>query len=216
MNLETKTIRSGTINDLDQVYPLMRTLFDPTTILSKATLGALMKKNRYQLYVLVTNTKIIGFCWYLIFKEHHTIWIDYLGIHPKFQNQGYGTYLISHLLNNHHFKPQYAFVELELDQETPGNNFNRRVMFYQQQGFHLTNIKYLVPLDDGIPVALAMWSLNKQYQILNATLSGIIKEIMNTIYLKQPMMPRVRDRIVSDLDSKHLVLRSLQILKINP
>ncbi len=90
------TLRTMTLNDLEAIMAVEKKLF--VDAWSKKSYAYEIKENRYSLpVVLELDGKVIGHAvaWH-IFDEFH---IATIGIHPDFQGQGWGSYLLKLLLS---------------------------------------------------------------------------------------------------------------------
>lgn len=101
-------LRTMTLGDLDKIMALEKTLF--VDAWSRRSYEYEIRENRYSLpVVLELDGKMIGHAvaWH-VFDEFH---IATLGIHPDFQRQGWGSYLLKLLLS---MSDGAAFVLLEV------------------------------------------------------------------------------------------------------
>ena len=137
MNLKFKNVNKEkkNIKRVDKIYEESFTQDERYRF--KFLLKAAKRKDNL-FYVIYDNYSLIGLT-YLTFEENN-IFILYLAINNKYQNQGYGTAILTAL------KEKYLGYNFILDIESikkSAPNYEQRIRrkkFYQKNGFKLTNL----------------------------------------------------------------------------
>lgn len=102
-------------------------------------LDRLSAKNKLQVKIIFLDNKPIGLVVFSLFED--ILWIDYLAIDPRIRSKGLGKKVLDY------FKENYAdyriFVEVETpDLDTdPDDEKNKRVKFYEKNGFSPCHVR---------------------------------------------------------------------------
>lgn len=133
----------------------------------------LIKQGYYLCYGFYENEDLLGYSYFI--KSKQTIVMDYLAVNSEYRNKGLGSKFISIIKSE--FSKQYLALIAEVenprysDNEKDKYNRERRISFYINNGFKLSNIETCVTKD--------------QYSIIKLELNKDIgdKEIFKQISL---------------------------------
>ena len=78
--------------------------------------------------IIESQNESVGFIWFSYYSPE-IIWLDSIIIDPNHQAQGYGTFIINHLINI--FRDTFQYLDLGVQQEN-----HRAIQFYNRLGFY--------------------------------------------------------------------------------
>lgn len=137
-------------SDFKQLYDLLDQSFPPAEIRSFENQEKLLKRDDYNVYVLKENDEILAF--FAEWQNEHYRFIEHLAVNEKYRSLGLGS------------KTLQAYTDLSskpvvLEVEPPNDDIQqRRVKFYEKNGFSLTSFGYLQPVinegHEGVPLVM--------------------------------------------------------------
>jgi ribosomal protein S18 acetylase RimI-like enzyme len=135
MKIELKKISN--IEDLENIRELYCTAFPPEERREFEDLEQLVFSGKCIVYkVIALGEKLAGFCIFWVFDEF--IFIEHLAVNPELRSVGIGEEILSVLRKN--FKLIILEIEIPVDKIS-----QRRVRFYERNGFTLHNQQYFQP-----------------------------------------------------------------------
>jgi len=206
------SIKEGSANDLENIYELMLRMFAKEELKTLAKLKDLLSKKKYVLYVmrnpmLKDEESIIGYGFVYLVPEYKSVWLDYMGINPIYQDFGYGTLLFNNIASTAGEGNQNIFLELEIPKNKQDVSAveTRRITFYERQGVTLLDIDYTLPTPDGgLPMYIGFKPANNVQLLSEEMLRGVISEVFNNVHDDLESMPRVRDMVMGNI--KEIIL----------
>ena len=100
-----------------------------------ADIIALLQENRYEIWGLFEDSKMLGYACLWKSPETPLVLLDYLGVNAALRNRGLGAAILSHLKSLE--IPLAAEAELPIEGDRPEENQLRlrRIGFYRRNGF---------------------------------------------------------------------------------
>lgn len=127
----------------------------------------------FSLFYIEEHNRFVGFisCWHL----PHCTYIEHFATNPEVRNHGYG----SKILNTFVTKEKAPIV---LEVEIPDNEMaQRRIAFYQRNGFRLLPYSYLQPPyhegDEMLPMRIMHWGNEQSVEHFDFFVKDIYKEV---------------------------------------
>lgn len=158
----------------DELFELMKELFDENEIRPREQLETFIKEGKCFIETTYQNDVIESIIVY--FKLQDYIFIDYLGINPKFHGQGLGTKVMNEFLAK-----QNKMVLLEVE-KVDNEIKQRRVYFYERLGLHLNTQDYeMLSYIDHTPLPMKIMSYPTL--LTNEEFDNYVKKIKRDIYL---------------------------------
>lgn len=145
-------IVEGTLTDLNHVYVQMKTDFPAAERKSRPHIRQLMLQGRYRLLIARDPARRadVGYAFLFEPESPKVLWLDYMAVHPRFQNEGYGTELFKEILL---WGKNHLGVMLELDRPGEGHgqawNQERRIAFFRRLGAEPLEVAYQLPTVSG-------------------------------------------------------------------
>ena len=114
---------------------------------------------------------------------------------------GYGTLLFNKIASTGGEASNHIFVELEKPANNdPKSQQNRRLNFYKHQGVKILDVDYHLPTPEGsLPMFLGFKPGNAAHLLSNELLGSVIKEAISNIHGDLESMPKVLEKVVTNL-----------------
>ena len=135
MKIELK--KTSQFEELESIRGLYCEAFPPEERREFDDLNQLVLKGECIInQIKTTDDKVAGICVYWIFDEF--VYVEHFAVFPELRGRGIGEGTLSVL--------REKFKVLILETEPPINEISqRRIKFYQRNGFHLLNLHYIQP-----------------------------------------------------------------------
>ncbi len=159
----------------DALYALMKELFDENEIRPREQLEAFINEGLCKIETTMQGDTIESILIYFDLDDY--IFIDYLGINPKFHGQGLGSKVMQAFLAR-----QTKLVLLEVE-KVDNELKQRRVNFYERLGLILNDGDYemLSYLDPSQTIPMKIMSYPKALE--DEAFKAYVKKIKHDIYL---------------------------------
>lgn len=159
----------------DALYALMKELFDENEIRPREQLEAFINEGLCKIETTMQEETIESLLIYFDLDDY--IFIDYLGINPKFHGLGLGSKVMKDFLAR-----QTKLVLLEVE-KVDNELKQRRVNFYERLGLTLNDGDYemLSYLDPSQTIPMKIMSYPKALN--DEEFEGYVKKIKHDVYL---------------------------------
>lgn len=157
-------------------YLILQEYFPICEIFPLENIEKAYKHSHYVIYHLYKVNEKVGFA-HLV-KSEKTITLSYLAIKSKYQNQGFGSYLINELKKRF---SNYDNMLIEVEKEDPNNKMTfSRIRFYERLGYSkIEKIKYEINGHDNKYIECYLYITNLNDQKKQYTYNEIKKIIEN-------------------------------------
>ncbi len=158
----------------DALYALMKELFDENEVRPREQLEQLLKDGLCKIETTTQNEDIESLLVYFELDDY--IFIDYLGINPKFHGRGLGSKVMKDFLEK---QDKLILLEVEkVDNEIK----QRRVNFYERLGLVLNVFDYAMPSFIDPTQSIPMKIMSYPHALNEDAFDYYVEKIMHDIY----------------------------------
>ncbi len=176
-------IRSGTVDDLIELYPEYALTFPEEERKSLSDLHSLLDLGDYKLLLACSTDsgQRMGYAFLLKLKDTGMLWLDFLAVSRAVQSSGIGGQIFRYITEEHRFKWDGMLLEVERPSgEDP--NQDRRIVFYERLGARCLPVEYRLPTEDGgLPMNLFFYPLANE-TLSEEALRGTVRQALTRIH----------------------------------
>ena len=174
--------------------------FPPSEMKSLNDFIDLLIEGKYLCIGYFNDDVMVGFALGLLTKEKF-FWLDYLQIFHEYQNGGYGSKLLTAILDE--YASSGILLETEVVDSDDYNDIkNRRMRFYDRFNIQTVNCNYLFPCSDGTYIDSLdlkyIPSKDKEF-VSKEGLKNAIKEAVSTIHKALPHSIEVMNKYINEV-----------------
>lgn len=136
--MEFKITDSLTSEDYSKVYDIMEESFPPNERRTRAEQMKLLNDPKFKVYAVKTEETVKAFMTVWVIEDW--MFIEHFAVNPKLRNGGIGKQFITEMIAKCNMR-----VCLEAEPPSEGEMAERRIGFYQRNGFTLNEYPYRQP-----------------------------------------------------------------------
>lgn len=131
----------------------------------------LFKNPKVKIFIVQENNDRVGYL--ILWHFENFYFIEHLEVFPEFRNQNLGSIILKELAKRH------PHLILETEPDSYGEKAEKRIRFYQKNGFSLIDKNYIQPAYEQDKNALNLY-LMSNFSVND--IKNLIKDIHKTVY----------------------------------
>ncbi len=199
-------IVEGGLEDLKVVYERFKQDFDADERKDFHQLETLIRMKNYKLLLgkFEESGGFIGYAFVFELEKIDALWLDYLAIHPEFQNDGFGTLFFQKIANSNMNKIG-IFTEVEIPEIGEARETKiRRIHFYERMGAKKLKTRYIFPSNNGgLPMYLYFTPADNVKILPKESIKEAITAVFDTIHSDAENRKKILDKIIPTISDEY-------------
>lgn len=179
------TLRPGTLDDLDAIFPRFQGDFPESEQLTRVKLEHLLASGHYHLVLAQQHEVTVGYAFVYEPAAAPIIWLDYLAVTRHLRGGGYGAWLFEQVA---YHRPGALGTLLEVERAdsldpTVRREQTRRIAFYTGRGARALDVDYKLPTPDGgVSMTLFFRPMPGAAMLMRAHLEATVTSVFEVLH----------------------------------